>query len=874
MILDGNAIIHRAFHAIPPLTKSDGTQVNAVYGFVSTLLSVLEKFQPDYLIATFDESGKNFRHKMFSDYKANRKETPEELGPQFALTQEVVSAMNINIKKMRNVEADDVIGSLSVKATKEGLDTIIVTGDKDTLQLVDKNVKVFTMSRGIQDMLLYDEDLVFEKLGITTKQVVDYKGLRGDASDNIPGVRGIGDKGAVSLLNKFGSLEGIYNNIDDSFIKKGIRTKLLNDKQNAFLSRELGKIKIDLDIELDLEKSKTSEISMTGARGIFQKFGFKSLLKKLPGSDQEEKTKFFVVVKDDILNVISKELEGHEVSIMLDIYNNSLKGVCASKKDSAYYFPFNNNSKKLIEEFLKNKKIKFLTYDAKKLMHQCREIGIAIIDIFSDVLLEAYVLNTGKKLDFSQLVFEILGKDRQYSQKNKQLTLDLRDEKREREIISQKANDVFLLHSQFKKDIEKTKNSQNADANVETLLKNIEMPTIKVLYNMECAGVVFDKKVFESIAKKTDKSLSALTNQIHGFAGRDFNINSTKQLREILFEELKLPTRGIKKTKTGFSTAVTELEKLRGSHPIIEKIESYRELFKLKTTYIDTLPNLISQKDNRIHSTFNQTVTSTGRLSSSSPNLQNIPIRTDIGKALREGFVADKENVLIGVDYSQIDLRCVAHVSNDTEMIKAFNNGADIHSFTASSVLNKKISEISKKERSSAKELNFGLIYGMGIRSFAKSAGLEIAQAKDFVDKYFKKFSGVKRYMEETKKKALEIGYVETLFGRRKYTHGIKSKNSMIKSMEERAAINMPIQGLAADIMKLSMIEVDKYLENKFPDKSVRIILQIHDEIILEAPEKIADEVSEDVKKIMEGIYKLKVPLVVDSAIGKHWGQL
>ncbi len=391
---------------------------------------------------------------------------------------------------------------------------------------------------------------------------------------------------------------------------------------------------------------------------------------------------------------------------------------------------------------------------------------------------------------------------------------------------------------------------------------------------MECAGVGFDKKVFESLAKKTDKSLSTLTNQIHDFVGRDFNINSTKQLREILFEELKLPTRGIKKTKTGFSTAVTELEKLRGSHPIIEKIESYRELFKLKTTYIDTLPNLISPKDNRIHSTFNQTVTSTGRLSSSSPNLQNIPIRTDIGKALREGFVADKGNVLIGVDYSQIDLRCVAHVSNDTEMIKAFNNGADIHSFTASSVLNKKISEISKKERSSAKELNFGLIYGMGIRSFAKSAGLEITQAKDFVDKYFKKFSGVKRYMEETKNKALEIGYVETLFGRRKYTHGIKSKNSMIKSMEERAAINMPIQGLAADIMKLSMIEVDKYLENKFPDKSVRTILQIHDEIILEAPKEIADEVSKDVKKIMEGIYKLKVPLVVDSAIGKHWGQL
>ncbi len=874
MILDGNAIIHRAFHAIPPLILDDGTQTNAVYGFISTLLSVLEKFQPDYLIAAFDESGKNFRHTMFPDYKGKRKETPEELGPQFALTQEVVSAMNISIKKMKNVEADDVIGTLTLKATQKGLNTIVVTGDKDTLQLVNDNVSVFTMSRGIQDMLLYDRELVIEKMGITPEQVIDYKGIRGDSSDDIPGIKGIGDKGAVSLLSKFGTLEGIYKNIDNDLIKKGIRNKLISDKKIAFLSRELGRIKIDLDIELDLEKAKISEISMSGARKVFQKYEFKSLLKRLPKTEEmEEVFENIIVEKNKIQDTIAKQIEGNEVSIVLDIYNSVLQGVCLSLENKSYYFPFNKNSEIDIKNFLRSNKIKFFTYDVKSFKYLCDEVKIEHVNIYSDVLLEAYVLNTGKKIDFEQLVFNILGRNREYFKKDSQLILDFRDNKFEINIISQKANDIYLLHKQFVKDIEKTIKSQDKNANIKTLLNKMEIPILQVLYNMERAGIKFDKDVAKKQSIQVNSMLSKLTSDIYVFAEKKFNINSTKQLRVVLFDELNLSTKGIKKTKTGYSTSASELEKLRSKHPIIKEIELYRELFKLKTTYIDTLPKLVAS-DGRIHSTFNQVVTSTGRLSSSNPNLQNIPVRTEIGKALRECFVSKDGNVLMGVDYSQIDLRCVAHIAEDSEMINAFNNSVDIHTFTSASVLGKKMNEITKEERFNAKELNFGLIYGMGIRSFAKNANLEIDKARQFVDEYFKKFNGIKKYIDKTKDNAHEFGYVETIFGRRKYTPELKSKNSMLRAMGERAAINMPVQGLAADIMKLSMIEVYKYLQNEFKDGSVKIVLQIHDEIILEVPEKNIKEVSENVKKIMEGVYKLKVPLVVDVAIGKHWGEL
>ena len=873
MILDGNAIIHRAFHAIPPLVLEDGTQINAVYGFTSTLLSVLEKFQPDYIIATFDEPGKNFRHDMFPDYKANRKKTPEELGPQFALTQEVVKAININIKKLAKVEADDVIGSLSVSATKAGLDTIIVTGDKDTLQLVNDNVSVFTMSRGIQDMLLFDRKLVIEKMGITPKQVIEYKGLRGDTSDNIPGVKGIGDKGAVNLLSRFKTLEGIYENIDDKFIKKGIRKKLIDEKEKAFLSRELGIIKTDLNIDLDIEKSKTSNISMDGARKIFSKFGFKSLLKRLPESEKkEEETLVNTILKKDDVSDIIKELENNEVSVALDVYDSTLQGVCLSLENKTFYFPFKEMSNE-IKKVLNNKCINFFSYDVKKMMHLCDDIGIEQINFFTDVLLEAYVLNTGKKLDFEKLVFDVLEKDLLIAKKDAQLTLNLRDVNTEIKNVSQRANYIYKLHKQFTKDIEKTIKSQNKNANIKTLLNKIEIPTLKVLYNMEKAGMSFDKEIFKKQSKQINEMLLKLTSDIHKLAKKEFNINSTKQLKVVLFDELNLPTKGIKKTKTGYSTAASELEKLKDKHVIIEKIELYRELFKLKTTYVDSLPDLVSD-DGRIHSTFNQVVTSTGRLSSSNPNLQNIPVKTELGKALREGFVAKDDNILIGIDYSQIDLRCVAHISNDTEMIKAFNNSVDIHTFTSASVLGKKISDVTKQERSSAKELNFGLIYGMGIRNFAKSANLSTDRARKFVDEYFKKFSGIKKFIDDTKKSAYELGYVETIFGRRKYTPELRSKNSMLKAMGERAAVNMPVQGLAADIMKLAMIEVDNYLQREFEKNSVKIILQIHDEIILEAPKNVAQKVSKNVKQIMEKVCKLKVPLVVDVAMGSHWGEL
>ncbi len=874
LLLDGNAIVHRAYHAIPPLTTDDGVQTNAVFGFTSTLLTVLEKFQPDYIIATFDLPGKNFRHEMFEDYKATRKETPEDLIPQFDLVKDIVRSLGIMIVEKEGYEADDVVGTIAKQMGGNGIETIIVTGDKDTLQLVDDDTRVFTMSRGIHDMVLYDREMVKEKMGVTVEQIPDYKGLRGDSSDNIPGVNGVGEKTAIALLNEYGDLDNIYAHLND--IKPAWKKKLETDREKAFLSKELGTIKTDVPIKsIDYNLAQTSDMTFDTARKMFKKLGFTSLLKRIPEGEENEGDEIkIIIVKNSDVKKILKDCEDKKVSISVDCSNKQLYGLALVKDGKLYYIEITDKTKNEVVNFLQDKKYQKIIFDIKSVMHDLAKCNINLVGGVQDVLLQAYVVQQNKKLKFEALVFDVFGVMFDKKDTGAQMALGLRDNEGEKQSVCEEAFYTDKLASHFDEKIAETLKTQKEKANIKTVLETIEMPLIEILFNMEQWGIKLNKEKFGEIAQYIDNKLDELSQEIYEYAGETFNINSTKQLRVILFEKLKIDTSDIKKTKTGFSTASSELEKMRGSNPIIEKIEQYRELFKLKTTYIDVLPTL-TDSNSKIHTTFNQAVTSTGRLSSSDPNLQNIPIRTEEGRKMRDGFVANVGYKLISVDYSQIDLRCVAHVSGDKMMIEAFNNGADIHTTTAATVMGKNPEDITKDERASAKELNFGLIYGMGQYGFARAAGISNKEAKEFIKTYFEKFAGVKEYIENTKKEAAENGYVETLFGRRRYVPNITSKNFMLKSAAERAAINMPIQGLAADIMKLSMIAADRYIKKTYnDDDEVYAILQVHDEIIFEAKEKIVTDFTKNIVRVMEGVCKLKVPLVVDTEIGDNWGLL
>ncbi len=783
LLLDGNAIVHRAYHAIPPLTNDEGIQTNAVFGFTSTLLTVLEKFQPDYIVATFDLPGKNFRHDMYSDYKATRKETPEDLIPQFDLVKDVVRSMGIVIAEMEGYEADDVIGTIAKQASGDKVETIIVTGDKDTLQLVDDHARVFTMSRGIHDMVLYDRELVKEKMGVTVEQIPDYKGLRGDSSDNIPGVKGVGEKTAIALLSEYGDLDGVYANLNN--IKDAWRKKLETDKEKAFLSKELGIIKTDVPIEpINYDFAKTSDMTFDTARKMFLQMGFTSLLKRLPENGEDKNNGEEIKIKTLEGSQVKKTLESlknKKTVVAVDCSDGVIYGLAIVVDDELLYIQINKESKNVCVEFLEDDNIKKIIFDIKDMMHELKKCKIVLKGGVQDVLLQAYITQQNKKLKFDTLVFDVFGVMLEKKATGAQMALELRDNDNEKQTVCEKVYYTNGLASHFDKKISETLKTQKEKANIQTMLDTMEMPLIEILFNMEERGIKLDKNTFSKIAEYIDGNIEELSENIYKHAEEVFNINSTKQLRVILFEKLGIDTKDIKKTKTGFSTASSELDKIRDVHPIVENIEKYRELFKLKSTYIDVLPTL-TDSENKIHTTFNQAVTSTGRLSSSEPNLQNIPIRTEEGRKMRDGFVASDGYVFVSADYSQIDLRCVAHASGDKTMIKAFNEGADIHTTTAATVMGKNPEEITKIERASAKELNFGLIYGMGAHGFAVAAGISREEAKEFIATYFEKFAGVKTYIENTKKEAAEVGYVETLFGRRRYVPNITAKNFMLKS--------------------------------------------------------------------------------------------
>lgn len=894
ILIDGNAIIHRAYHALPPLTTKKGEMVNAVYGFASTLLSVIEKFKPDYIAASFDLAAPTFRHKQYEQYKATRVKGPDELYAQIPHVKEVVRAFNIPIYEMEGFEADDVIGTIAKQESriknkelsKNEIETIIVTGDLDALQLVDENIKVYTMRRGLSDSVLYDEAAVRERYEISPEQLKDFKGLRGDASDNIPGVKGIGEKGAINLLKEYGSLESVYENIEK--IKGATKDKLQKDKANAILSKDLGTIRTDVKIDFDLSKCATNDFDRAKIVKLFQGLNFFSLIKRIPDTNSQTiistaKNEVGVAeIKYEKVEDVGKFAEelGKQKEIALSLKRDGggkiTDAAFSWKTGRAYFLPWNDENRDAIKSVLESDAVAKIGFNLKEDYKALKSEGIVLGGMSGDIMLEKYVLNPGGKVEFERMVLEELGEEIKKEEK-KQLTLGIESETEVIEKNCQRVDYIFKIKNILQKSIERISQEQGEGNNLKYVMEKVEIPLVKILAEMELAGVKINALILDGIAQKIAVRIGNLEKGIYELAGRQFNINSPGQLSEILFDYLKLPTKDIKKTKTKFSTAASELEKLKNEHKIISKIEEYREIFKLKTTYLDTLPKMVDEKS-RLHTTYNQAVAATGRLSSENPNLQNIPIKTDLGKLMRTAFSAEEGYVFVSADYSQIDLRVMAHMSGDKKMIEAFWARQDIHQATAAEINKVSPSQVTETMRRNAKALNFGIIYGMGTFGFSQSAGISREEARKFINEYMEKFPDVAKFIKNTKEEAKKNGFVQTEIGRRRYLPEINSPNFQVQSGAERMAINMPIQGLAADIMKLAMIEVStnyEFYETTNGDKNaVRMILQIHDEIILEVREDLADEVSKKVKEIMENVYKLKVPLVVDVKVGENWGEL
>jgi DNA polymerase-1 len=927
MIIDGNAIIHRSFHALPPtLRTKSGELVNAVYGFASFLIKSWKEIKPDYIVLTLDKKGPTFRHERYAEYKATRVKAPDDLYKQIPLVKDVATAFNIPIFEMSGFEADDLIGTIATVSDKD-VDKVIVTGDMDTLQLVNDNTKVFAMGRGLSEAVLYDANKVRERFNIDPDQMIDYKALRGDPSDNIPGVKGIGEKTASELLNEFGSLEKLYEKLRianyELKITERIKKLLLEHEKEAFLSKELATIKLDVPIEFDLEKCLASDFDINKVAEIFSDLEFKTLLPRVQelaarASTGEEKTaaaadKFardresfkYVLVDDDkkfekFLAQLKKQkfFAIDTETTGFDPITSSLRGISFSwKEGEAYFVPiinyklsiinqgvdlFNYNKKEDSEKIgnpwleelkpiLKDKKIKKCGHNIKFDWRVLKNAGLELNGIEFDSMIASYLLNPGSRahsLDaatFSEFGFEKISKDDLLgSGKEKKTFADVELER----LAIYSCEDADFTHRLVKKLSGELKEKDSAE-----IFSKIEMPLITVLGKMEENGVLLDKKFLSDLEKRLAKDINGLEKKIYAAAGEEFNINSTKQLKEILFDKLQISTLNVGKTKTGFSTAADELDKLKEEHEIIPLIQDYRELAKLQSTYVQALPELINSKTGRVHASFNQTITATGRLSSSDPNLQNIPTRTELGKEIRKAFIAEKGWKIISLDYSQIELRLAAHLSGDEKLIKTFNDNLDIHTATAALINGVALDEVTKDMRREAKATNFGVLYGQGAYGLSQTAGIPFARAKEFIANYFSIYKGVEKYTEDMVAFAKENGYVETLFGRRRYLPEITSQVPMVRAGAERMAVNTPLQGTNADMVKKAMVLAQNLIEEKYLD-SVKMIIQVHDELVFEMREDKIEEASVEIQKIMCEILKLKVPVVVDIEVGENWGEL
>lgn len=853
MVIDGNSLMHRAFYAIPPLSTKKGIYTNAVYGFMNMLFKLIEEYHPEYIGVAFDRKAPTFRHKEYKEYKGTRQKTPEILVPQFDTLKKLLSAMNIAIYERDGCEADDILGTFARIAGEKGMKAYLVTGDRDALQLIDENVNVLMTKKGITDIRIYDEKALHEDYGITPAQVIEMKSLMGDSSDNIPGVPGVGKKTAFKLINKYGTLENVYAHIDEISGKK-LKENLEKYKAQAFLSKRLATIIKDAPVDISIADCCYDIPNSLELKELLMELEFSSILSRLDFDMKSESEKPDIKRPKTVINiedasslkdVLSSIKAGDTIALLVEDDGLSI----ASNKDRVYMVPITHNLidmglnynevMDILKSILEDRDVKKITHDAKKLMVKLSKEGICLDGVYFDTFIAAYLIeSTKEKYDMAQLMYDYTG-----------LNIDRVD-----------ASDILILYTAMKHILK--------EHDMFTLYEQVEHPLITVLAQMEIEGFKVDKNILRELDKEFTESLNTLTSEIYDLAGEEFNINSPKQLGVILFEKLDLPV--IKRTKTGYSTNIEVLEQLQGQHPIIDKVMDYRQIMKLKSTYVDGLLAVIDPEDGRIHSSFNQTVTATGRISSTEPNLQNIPVKVELGRQIRRVFVASSDDhVLLDADYSQIELRVLAHISEDPTFIEAFKNNQDIHARTASEIFNVSIDEVTPEQRSSAKAVNFGIVYGISDFGLARNLNISRNQAKTYIESYFARYPMVKEYMDNVVHEAKLKGYVTTLMGRRRNLPELNSRNFNIRSFGERVAMNTPIQGTAADIIKVAMNRV--FYELKKRQLKSKLILQVHDELIVDTHKSELDEVRDIVKTEMQNAMELRVPLVVDIGVGYSW---
>ena len=920
VLIDGNSIMNRAFYGImgsKALTTKDGKYTNAIYGFLAILFKLLEEEKPDYIGVTFDLKAPTARHKMYEGYKANRKGMPTELAEQMPIIKDVLRAMNIDIIEKEGYEGDDVIGTLSRYGEQKGLEVVILSGDRDTFQLATDNVRINIprTKGGKTETEIFNREKVKEVYGIEPKQLIEVKGLQGDASDNIPGVPGIGEKTALSLVQKYETIDNLYKKLEsgEADVKGKQKEKLEQNKDLAYLSRTLGEINTKVPIEDTLEELKLEEWDKPKVLELFKELNFKRYIDRFNLQNEAGKgdnfseennieSQYKVVEKsiEEIKTIIEKQgkmifyIETEKVNDEDKIIKEKITGISIfnSSENEAYYIDIKNVGKiQELKEIFENDKILKIGIDLGRVYILLRQEGIDFKGINYDASIAAYILNpTNNKLKLTDLaeqyleidVNEILGDSK--SSKIEQINLfdamqgaglsGSNEEKSEEEKIkeeqekTQKAEEKkCTLYAYIIYKLQEITMKKLEEINALDLFNNIDMPTVTVLANMQWNGMYADLEELNKFGKQLKEQLEIKTKMIYEMAGEEFNINSTKQLGEILFEKMKLPV--VKKTKSGYSTDVDVLEKLKSEDPIISEILDYRQLMKLNSTYVEGLKPYINPKTKRIHSFFHQTITATGRISSTEPNLQNIPTRFELGKQVRKIFKPEPGKVYIDADYSQIELRVLAHMSEDTHMVQAFKDGEDIHRQAASKVFKTPMDEVTKEQRSNAKAVNFGIVYGISDFGLGEQLGISRKIAKQYIEEYLQEYAGIKNFMDDMKEKAKETGYVETLFNRRRYIPELKSNNYMVRQFGERAAMNTPIQGTAADIMKIAMINVYKKLIEE--NLEAKIVLQVHDEMMIEAPLAEAEKVKEIVKTEMESAIKLNVPLIAEVSEAENW---
>lgn len=884
--------MNRAFYGImgsKMLTTKDGKYTNAVYGFLAIMFKIMEDLNPDYMAVSFDLKAPTARHKMYDQYKANRHGMPDELKEQMPMIKEVLQAMNIDIVEKEGYEGDDILGTLAKYGENQGLEVVILSGDRDTFQLAtDKTIiRIPRTKAGKTETEDYDRDKVVSEYGLEPKALIDVKGLQGDSSDNIPGVPGIGPKTAISLIQKYGTVENLYDAIEkgEDDLKGKQKENIVANKEMAFLSKKLGEIDVNVPLDDDLETLKVEEWDKVKVLEIFQNLNFKRYIERFDlenvegaiaipkkelnvninsNATEEEILKRLQELKKCVYYLGTNSSSNEDLIIKQEIESISIFDI---EKNETYYIK--NPGLEFLKNIFEDENIEKIGHEINYTYILLKQNEITMQNIKFDTAVAAYIMNpTDGKYPIDKIIEKYL---------------DISTEKYLKSIgIEEQSNQMTLFEAQEEKDInmfkytfyantiyeiskfleEKLKETQQLE-----LFETIDMPTIEVLGDMQANGMYVELPELEEFGVKLQNGIEALTKEIYNLAGEEFNIKSPKQLGELLFEKLKLPV--IKKTKSGYSTDVDVLEKLRIEHPVIEKILEYRQLTKLNSTYVEGLKPFINPKTKRIHSFFHQTITATGRISSTEPNLQNIPTRIEFGKQLRKVFKPAEGRVYIDADYSQIELRVLAHLSGDEHMIEAFKNGEDIHKQAASKVFGIPVEEVTKEQRSSAKAVNFGIVYGISEFGLGQQLGINRNKAKEYIEQYLSEYSGVRMFMQEAIKNAKETGYSMTMYGRRREIAELKSNNYMVRQFGERAAMNTPVQGTAADIMKIAMIKVFNELKKR--NLQTKIVLQVHDEMMLESPIEEKEEVKKLLQECMESAANLKVPLIAEVSEADNW---